>query len=218
MNIRLLIGGAALCLTLYATGALAVEFDQRLQEVQHDWAVANYQIEDADQREAAFEQLVAKAEALAADYPQRAEALIWQGIVYSSFAGAKGGLGALGLAKKARASLEAALKIDPKALDGSAYTSLGTLYHKVPGFPLGFGSDKKARKFLLKALEINPDGIDSNYFYGEFLVDEKQFDEARKYLERALAAPPRPGRPIADQGRRWEIQALLQKIADRGRA
>ena len=138
--------------------------------------------------------------------------------MYSSFAGAKGGLGALGLAKKARASLEAALEIDPDALEGSAYTSLGTLYHKVPGFPLGFGSDKKARRFLLQALEIDPNGIDPNYFYGEFLLDEKQFAEARKYLERALAASPRPGRPIADQGRRREIQVLLQKIAGRSRS
>ncbi len=39
--------------------------------------------------------------------------------------------------KEARASLEAALKIAPEALDGSAYTSLGSLYYQVPGWPLG---------------------------------------------------------------------------------
>ena len=58
------------------------------------------------------------------------------------------------------------------ALDGSAYTSLGTLYYKVPGFPIGFGDHKKARQLLEAALKVNPDGIDSNYFYGEYLFDE----------------------------------------------
>ena len=87
----------------------------------------------------------------------RAEALIWEGIIESSYAGAKGGLGALSLCKEARGNLEAALKLDPKALDGSAYTSLGTLYYKVPGFPVGFGDDDKAGKLLQKALEAEPE-------------------------------------------------------------
>ncbi len=52
----------------------------------------------------------------------------------STYAGAKGGLGALSLAKKSRAVLESALMIDDQALQGSAYTSLGALYAKVPDF------------------------------------------------------------------------------------
>jgi len=32
------------------------------------------------------------------------------------------------------------------------------------------------------------------------------------YLERALQAPPRPGRQIADTGRREEIRTLLAKV------
>jgi hypothetical protein len=32
------------------------------------------------------------------------------------------------------------------------------------------------------------------------------------YLEKALNAPPRPGRQIADAGRREEARALLAKI------
>ena len=45
-------------------------------------------------------------------------------------------LGALGLAKQARADFEQAIKLDPTALDGSAYTSLGVLYYSVPGWPV----------------------------------------------------------------------------------
>jgi Tfp pilus assembly protein PilF len=123
----------------------------------------------------------------------------------------KGGLGALGPAKEARAKFEAALAMDENALEGSAHTSLGTLYHKVPGFPIAFGSDKKARMHLEKALKISPNAIDPNYFYGEFLYDEGEYAQALKHLETALKAPPRPGREIADAGRQQEIKALIAK-------
>ena len=36
--------------------------------------------------------------------------------------------------------------------------------------------------------------------------------EALPYLEKALQAPPRPGRQIADTGRREEVRALLAKL------
>ena len=118
-------------------------------------------------------------------------------------------------AKESREQLEAALKLDPTALNGSAYTSLGTLYHKVPGFPLGFGSDKKARENLERALELNPDGIDPNYFYAEFLFDQGDYAGARRHIEKALEAPARPGRESADAGRRKDIAALLAKVRAR---
>jgi Tfp pilus assembly protein PilF len=131
--------------------------------------------------------------------------------VLSTQAGVEGGLGALGLAKRARAALEAALKIDPNALEGSAYTSLGTLYYKVPGFPLGFGDHKKAKQMLEAALKVNPIGLDPNYFYADFLFGEGRYAEAIVHLEKALLAPPRPSRELADRGRRTEIETLLAK-------
>ena len=98
------------------------------------------------------------------------------------------------------------------ALDGSAYNSLGVLYYKVPGWPIGFGDKKKAGELLQKALAINPRGIDPNFFYGEYLVETKRPEEAVAYLERALQAPARPGRQIADAGRREEARTLLDRI------
>jgi len=79
----------------------------------------------------------------------------------------------------------------------------------VPGWPIGFGSDDKARELLEKALALNPDGIDSNYFYGDFLYRQGDRDGARRVLQKALKAPPRPGRALADEGRRKEIESLL---------
>lgn len=204
----LIFGGA---LGAVGASAAAPSFDAELLAIQTDWAQANYQLK-GDAQEAAFDKLAEQAADFAGRNSGRAEPLIWEGIVLSTAAGVKGGLGALGLAKESRARLEAALAIDPQALQGSAYTSLGTLYHKVPGFPIGFGSDKKAREYLEKALAINPDGIDPNYFYGEFLVDEDEDDAARRHLEKALQAPARANRELADAGRRREASALLARI------
>ena len=104
------------------------------------------------------------------------------------------------------------IEIDGKALEGSAYNSLGVLYYKVPGWPIGFGDKKKAAELLQKALALNPQGIDPNFFYAEYLVETKHPDQAVTYLERALQAPPRPGRQIADTGRREEARTLLARI------
>jgi tetratricopeptide (TPR) repeat protein len=201
---------AALC----AVNALALagaNFDSELLAIQQGWAVVNYDTPAAE-RDAEFSKLETRAAAFARANPDRAEPLVWLGIVQSSHAGAKGGLGALGLAKKARASLESALALDPNALDGSAYTSLGTLYYQVPGFPLGFGNKDKAQEFLRKALSLNPDGIDPNYFYADYLYEQGRYAESMQYLEHAAKAPARVGRERADEGRRGEIASLTARV------
>lgn len=194
--------------------ASAAPVDDAVAEIQRDWEVIRYQAPAAE-KEKRFEALAAKAHAVSEANPNRAEPLIWEGIVVSSQAGEKGGLGALGLVKQARALYEAAVKIDGNALQGSAYNSLGVLYYKVPGWPIGFGDRAKAKELLQKALTLNPQGIDPNFFYGEYLMETKQPDEALPYLEKALQAPARPGRQIADAGRREEIRALMAKAQNR---
>ena len=82
----------------------------------------------------------------------------------------------------------------------------------MPGWPVGFGDDEKAEQLLKQALAINPDGIDPNFFYGDFLLDQGRKAEAKTYLDKALAAPARPGREVADEGRRMEIRDRLAKL------
>jgi tetratricopeptide (TPR) repeat protein len=198
----------ALAFLLLPLTLFAGEDDTVVNDLQHEWAVVNYEM-NGDAQLQAFEQLVARADAAAASHPESAEILIWDGIIKASFAGAKGGLGALSLVKDARKRFENALEINDTALDGSAYTSLGSLYYQVPGWPVGFGNDKKAVQLLQKALEINPDGIDSNYFYADYLLSKKQYEDAERYLLKAQKAAPRPDRPVADAGRQQEILAAL---------
>lgn len=202
---------ATLGLTTLPAFALSEGGEAQLHQLQTRWAEINYQTPEK-QREEAFAKLVTQADAALASEPKAPELLIWRGIILSTEAGAKGGLGALSLVKEAKSNLEQALAINPQALGGSAYTSLGSLYYQVPGWPIGFGDDKEAEKMLKQALAINPDGIDPNYFYGDFLQRQKRFEEARAALEKALAAKDRPGREIADKGRRAEAQALLQQV------
>ena len=182
-----------------------------VNQVRDRWAQINYQL-PKPQREAAFEELLHQSEKIRQATPRDAAAMIWEGIVLSSLAGEKGGMGALGLVKRARADFEAAIKLDAGALDGAAYTSLGALYYQVPGWPLGFGDDAAARTMLRKGLAIDPDGIDANYFYADFLRDQKDWAGARTAFQKALAAPARPGREVADAGRRQEAQAKLKDV------
>ncbi len=202
---------AAFTLALSLQAARAAPVDDAVTELQRDWEVIRYQAPAAE-REKRFEALAARAHQASESFPGRSETLVWEGIVVSSWAGEKGGLGALGLAKKAKALYEQAIQIDAKALDGSAYNSLAVLYYKVPGWPLGFGDKDKARDLLQKALALSPQGVDANYFYAEYLVETGHADEAVVYLERALQAPARPGRQIADNGRREEVRELLAKV------
>jgi tetratricopeptide (TPR) repeat protein len=191
--------------------AWAAPVDDAVAELQREWETIRYQAPPPE-RQKRFEALAARARQASEAHAGRAEPLVWEGIIVSSLAGEKGGLGALSLVKQAKALYEQAIEIDGNVLDGSAYNSLGVLYYKVPGWPVGFGDRKKARELLQKALAINPKGIDPNYFFAEYLVETKHADEAIPYLERALQAPPRPGRPIADQGRKEEAKALLEKV------
>ncbi|ANI55195.1 tetratricopeptide repeat protein [Pseudomonas glycinae] len=191
--------------------ALDAADQQRLNSIQQSWAHIQYETPEK-QRAAAFEQLAVQATHFATERPAVAEAWIWKGIVTSSWAGAEGGLGALGKAKDAKADLEKSLTLDPKALQGSAYTSLAALYDRVPGWPIGFGDSDKAEQLLKQALQLNPDGIDSLYFWGDHLYRQKRYAEARAALLKALQAAPRPGRESADAGRRKEIAALLVDV------
>lgn len=198
--------------SLNAAGMAAQSnLEDAIADVGHRWAKVSYQTPEAG-REAAFAPLITQAQQLAQAYPGRAEPLIWQAIVLASAAKAEGGLGGLSKAKEARDCLLAAEKINPAALNGSVYNSLGSLYAKVPGWPLGFGDKKKAQAYFEKALAINPNGIDPHYFYADLLADQGEYAKAADHLKRALAAPARPGREDADAGRRQEALHLLETL------
>ncbi len=186
--------------------------EEILLNIQQEWANCQYQISGEDLKTSCLEKnIMANEEALKAA-PNSNELKVWLAINNSSLAGVKGGLGALSLVKKAKQLLEEVIESDPYVLHGSAYTSLGSLYYQVPGWPIGFGDDEKAEKMLKKALIINPLGIDPNYFYADFLKEDGRKAEAIKYFKQAQQAEPRPNRAIADKGRMQEINNKLKEL------
>ena len=120
-------------------------------------------------------------------------------------------MSAMGYAKRAKAILEEAYKKDPSALDAGAPTSLGVLYYRVPGWPIGFGSNKQAAALLRQAVSLAPNGMDANYFYADFLMSQHEYAAAYKYLKHALSLPPQKDRPLWDKNRRAVIKELMAK-------
>jgi len=209
MNRTLKAFGLAAALGLAAAAPVSADpVTDRAATLQRGWDHVNYEVPQAT-RLAEMARLHRDADAMVAAAPGRAEPLIWDGIIVASEAGLRGGLGGLGLARDARALLERAEKIDARALNGAALTSLGSLYAQVPGAPIGFGDRTRARAYLQRALAIAPNDIDANYFMGDLLYRQHDYAGAVRVLEHALAAPARPGRAAADRGRRAEVSALL---------
>nr|WP_231897573.1 hypothetical protein [Vibrio rumoiensis] len=184
-----------------------------LLDIQHQWADCQYnQTKDEDLQIKCLENTIALNQQALKAKPNDPDLLVWLGINEGTLAGVKGGLGALSLVKDAKKQFEKVIEVAPNSLQGSAYTSLGSLYYKVPGWPVGFGDDDKAEEMLKKGLAINPNGIDSNFFYGEFLADQGRKEEALKYLNKAQQAPARPDRPLADKGRKQDIAKVLATL------
>jgi tetratricopeptide (TPR) repeat protein len=194
--------------------AFADVCDDGYRALQKGWEQANYQTARSA-RLGQMQALSDRGDIVLAQCPGRAEPLVWEAIIKATAGGLKGGLGGLALAKEARALLEKAERINPTALEGSVYTSLGSLYAQVPGAPIGFGDKSKARSYLQKALQVSPNGIDPNYFMGDYLLRQRDYQGAIRHLEKAIIAPPRPGRETADRGRRDEARQLLAEARRR---
>lgn len=198
---------------LYGQTAMANEaLDADIAQLQHQWVKANYQTAK-DQQEANFKALAEQAHTLTAHYPDASDAMIWEAIVLSGYAKSMGPMhpiNALKAAEQARDLLLNSVKLNPQAQHGSAYTTLGSLYFRVPGWPVGFGDKKKAREYLENALQINPTGIDPNFFYADFLRAQGEYAKAVDYYQKALQAPARAGREDADSERRKEAEEGLK--------
>jgi len=191
-----------------AHAADSEELPYQIIDLQQQWAQINYKMKRS-LREAAFTSLADDAHGLVKQYPKRAEPLIWEGIIRASLAGATGGLSALSLMKDAKKMLEKAVKIDGSALHGAAYTTLGSFYYMVPGWPIGFGDDDEALRFLTKGLAIAPDNMDANYFMGDYWLDQGKKKKAVSYFEKVLALPAVSYRPLYSKGRKHEAAAKM---------
>lgn len=207
---RLLIA-AALGSTLALAPLSASAFEGEIFSLKNRWEHTVTQM-PTNQREETLKALASEAEQLASQHPNEADVLIWQGIVLASYARERGGLGALGTAGDARDVLERAIEIDPTGGNGSAYVTLGALYDRAPGRPLGFGNSDTAERMFQRALELRPDGIDVNYYYAAFLKEEGNTQAAREHAQRAVNGTARENRQVSDEALRRDAEALLSQL------
>jgi tetratricopeptide (TPR) repeat protein len=208
--VALLVAGPC-ALSSQAADALSPD----VRRLQTKWEAIKFDVPEGDEQTRQMNALGEDADAVAAHFPAMPEALIWDGIITSERASMASTFSALGLAKRARDILEQAYKMDPARLDAGATTSLGVLYYRVPGFPIGFGDKAKARQLLEQAVKLAPNGLDAWYFYGDFLYTQDEFPKAVEVFQHALKIPQHADRPVWDKNRRLVIEELLAKIASK---
>jgi len=205
--IALLVAGSGTVCSQAADG-----LSPEVRRLQTRWESIKFGVPEGDDQTHQMNALGEEADAVATRLAGMPEALIWDGIITSERASMASTFYALGFAKRARDILEQAHNLDPARLDAGATTSLGVLYYRVPGFPIGFGDKAKARQLLEQAIKLAPNGLDAWYFYGDFLYAQNEFPKAAAAFQHALKIPTHPDRPLWDKNRRLVIEELLAKI------
>ncbi len=159
-----------------------------------------------------LQHLFIRATKLATAYPDKADPKIIQACILLSTAELEDSFSALSLVHQAKDLLLRAISIDPDARKGSAVFTLGILYYKVPGWPVGFGDNDKAERMLLSSLSRTPESIGSNYYYGEFLLEQDRAAEAEIFFKRATLAKLPPNEPFEYKIQQRAFSALAELI------
>lgn len=188
--------------------------EEAIQVIQDEWAEVFYRLPE-DQQVEKFTALLARVRAVKEQYPNRAEPLILEAIILCTYAAADWGLSSLSRIREARELLVKSIDFDPKAMEASAFITLGNLYYRLPGWPISYGDDNLARQYLEAALRLYPNALDANYFLGDFWLHEGDYDKALGYLEKADQAPIRASQKLSDGKIKEELGVALNAARKR---
>jgi tetratricopeptide (TPR) repeat protein len=111
-------------------------------------------------------------------------------------------------------SAEQALRLDERFDRAGPDRFLGVLNYSTEGkLFVGYGDLDVALKHLKRAVELFPDDAENRAAYGEALIADEEYGEARAQLQAALAAKPAPGEDEKDfQEAQAHARDLLKKI------
>lgn len=136
-----------------------------------------------------FENCVAVADRALALNKNDVRGLFWKAAAMGKMAEDSGIVNALRMIRPMENLLLKVVTLDEQYENAGAHRALGRIYHKLPGFPVSFGSNQKALMHLKRAHELFPRDVITRAFYAELLYDEGRKDEARKHADFVLATP-----------------------------
>jgi tetratricopeptide (TPR) repeat protein len=168
-------------------------------------------VASADQR-AQYERGIAAAAEAVRLAPMQPEGHFWTAANMGAMAESFGLRAGLKYRAPIKRELETVLMIDPAFQAGSADRALGRWYFKVPG--LFGGSKEKSVEHLQRSLMYDPQSTASRFFLAETYVDMNRKDDARRELQRVLAAPVNPEWAPEDQEFKAKAATLLTKLGN----
>ena len=183
--------------------------EQAARRLQSEWSEVFY-LAPRQTKTARYQDLLKRTETLKAQVPDRAEPLIVEAIILCTYSASALGLDTIELLERSRDLLKKAIAMDPFAIEGAAYVTLGNLYRRLPGWPLLYGDRKVAREYFESGVKRYPEGIDTNFFYGDFLLEEGEGPQAIPYLEKAAQAPIRATLRVSDTRLKEELKTILK--------
>ncbi len=136
-----------------------------------------------------FEHCIASADRALMLDSKDVRGLFWKAAAMGKMAEDSGVLNALKMLRPMEELLLKVVTLDEKYENAGAHRALGRMYHKLPGFPISFGSNQKALQHLQRAHELFPRDVITRAFYAEVLLDTGHADEARRHANFVLATP-----------------------------
>lgn len=144
---------------------------------------------DKNRRAQLFEHCIAVADRALTLDANDVRGLFWKAAAMGKMAEDSGILNALRMLRPMENLLLKAVALDEQYENAGAHRALGRMYHKLPGFPISFGSNQKALAHLKRAHELFPRDIITRAFYAELLYDTGKREEARRHADFVLATP-----------------------------
>ncbi len=144
---------------------------------------------DKNRRVQLFERCIAIADQALALNTNDVRGLFWKAAAMGKMAEDSGIVNAFRMLRPMEKMLLKVVTLDEKYENAGAHRALGRMYHKLPGFPISFGSNQKALAHLKRAHELFPRDIITRAFYAEVLYDEGRKAEARRHADFVLATP-----------------------------
>jgi tetratricopeptide (TPR) repeat protein len=144
---------------------------------------------DKNRRIRLFENCIAIADQSLVLNANDVRGLFWKAAAMGKMAEDSGIVNALRMIGPMEKMLLKVVALDEKYENAGAHRALGRIYHKLPGFPISFGSNQKALMHMKRAYELFPRDVITRAFYAELLYDVGRKEEARKHADFVLATP-----------------------------